>query len=212
MNEEYNPLDYDNLTKHCVRELMTREPVTLPVERFSGSGVYALFYRGSIPFYASLYSPEAQVPIYVGKAVPPGARKGAILNKRSYALHGRIMEHMRSLGAADNLFVGDFLCRYLVVTPLWIAMAERFLIEHYRPLWNVWVDGFGNHPPGKGRPAGEISWWDALHPGREWAALLRQTRTQPQAIDHVAAYFKLPAEVAKMTEQVLEQEGDNAEG
>jgi len=203
MSEEYNPLDYENLTKNCVQELMGRDPVALPVERFSGSGVYALFYVGKLDFYGSLTSGD---PIYVGKAVPPGARKGASSGKRSYSLHGRITEHVRSIEAAANLDLDDFTARYLVVTPLWITMAERFLIEHYRPLWNVWIDGFGNHPPGRGRPAGEISWWDALHPGREWAKLLRQTRTQEQAVARVRAYFEHPAEVEVMTERVLRQQ------
>jgi hypothetical protein len=36
----------------------------------------------------------------------------------------------------------DFRCRYLTVVPTWITQAERFLIEHYSPIWNVCVDGF----------------------------------------------------------------------
>jgi len=208
MAEEYNPLDYDNLTKNCVQELMTRGPFIFPMARFQGSGVYALFYTGGLAFYSSLRSPDAVLPIYVGKAVPPGARKGLSGGTRSFSLFGRLTEHMHSIGSAVNLEVADFLCRYLVVTPLWITMAERFLIEHYRPLWNVWIDGFGNHPPGKGRPAGEISWWDALHPGREWATLLRQTRSQAEASRRVEDFFNLPNEVAKATEQALGQDGD----
>lgn len=71
---EYNPLDYDNLTLNCVRELMSRGPYTLPFQHpFPGAGVYALFYTGDLPTYTLLRSPEAAQPIYVGKAVPPGA-------------------------------------------------------------------------------------------------------------------------------------------
>jgi Eco29kI-like restriction endonuclease len=204
MPEEYNPLDYENLTRNCVQELMTRGPFTLPVDRFSGSGVYALFYTGELEFYAPLRSLDAVVPIYVGKAVPPGARKGLATAGGSFSLFGRLAEHFRSIESASNLQSSEFLCRYLAVTPLWITMAERFLIEHYRPLWNVWIDGFGNHPPGRGRPAGEISWWDALHPGREWAMLLRQTRSQEQAIERVRAYYGRPREVRQATETVLQ--------
>lgn len=61
-------------------------------------------------------------------------------------------------------------------------MAERFLIEHYRPVWNLCIEGFGLHDPGKGRHAGEVPWWDALHPGRSWAAKLRQTKTVNEAL------------------------------
>ncbi len=68
-------------------------------------------------------------------------------------------------------------------------MAERFLVEHYQPLWNVHLDGFGNHNPGKGRHKGEITWWDALHEGRPWAAALSKTRTRPDAEQRVVAYL-----------------------
>lgn len=64
-------------------------------------------------------------------------------------------------------------------------MAERFLIEHYLPLWNIGMDGFGNHDPGSGRHAGEITWWDALHPGRPWAKKLSQTKTPASAQAHL---------------------------
>lgn len=214
---EYNPLDYGNLTKHCVQELMTRGPYRLPPEReFAGAGVYALFYVGPLDCYAKIRSPDALWPIYVGKAVPSGARKGgrgkpaadklysaqfirdampgsAATAFRGMgaekALYGRLSEHAKSISAADNLSLDDFLCRYLVVTPLWITMAERFLIEHYRPVWNVCMEGFGNHDPGAGRYQGEITWWDALHPGRAWASKLRQTRAQNNALSRLSAFM-----------------------
>lgn len=194
-HREYNPLDYDNLTKGCVEELMRRGPYPLPLtERFTGAGVYALFYNGTFAPYALIRSPKADRPIYVGKAVPPGARKGALLGKdvRGADLSKRITEHVESIRAASNLRIEDFRCRYLVVTPLWITMAERFLIEHYRPLWNVCIEGFGIHDPGSGRHQGEISWWDALHPGRAFAKNLRQTRTTEHAAARVNEFVKSP--------------------
>ena len=42
---------------------------------FKLAGVYALFYKGSLDLYRPIRSPKADWPIYVGKAVPPGARK-----------------------------------------------------------------------------------------------------------------------------------------
>ena len=45
-------------------------------------------------------------------------------------------------------------------------MAERFLIEHFRPIWNVVLDGFGNHDPGKGRTAMKRPRWDSSHAGK----------------------------------------------
>lgn len=190
----YDPLDYSNLTASVVRELMQRDAVPLPPpQSFPGPGVYALFYNGGFQPYASLSSPDWDKPIYVGKAVLPGARKGlAAADMEHPSLYKRLREHSESIQAATNLDVNDFRCRYLVVIPLWITMAERFLIEHYRPPWNVCVEGFGLHNPGAGRHEGEISWWDALHPGRPWARNLRQVRTQEDAIAHLSRHLANP--------------------
>lgn len=187
---EYNPLDYTNLTKSCVEELMRRGPFPLPLsERFAGSGVYALFYSGDFAPYAAISSNGASCPIYVGKAIPPGGRKGAKSSKTYYSLFNRIRQHVKSIDATPSLHVEDFTCRFLVVTPLWITMAERFLLEHYRPIWNVVLDGFGNHDPGSGRYEGEITWWDALHPGRDWALKLQQTRSNADAEKRLRDFF-----------------------
>lgn len=187
----YNPLDYDNLTINLVRELMGREAVLLPLpQKFDGPGVYALFYHGSFGPYSAFCSPEALAPIYVGKAVPPGARKGGgEVNENAPTLYQRIRQHVGSIDAAKNLSIADFSCRYLTVVPLWITMAERFLIEHYRPLWNVCIEGFGIHDPGKGRHAGEISWWDTLHPGRPWVKKLLQTKSTEDAIERIDRFM-----------------------
>ena len=54
--DEYNPLDYQNLTRHCVDELMRRGPFELPLKQdFFGAGVYALFYTGNDPIYAKVH-------------------------------------------------------------------------------------------------------------------------------------------------------------
>jgi Eco29kI restriction endonuclease len=44
-----------------------------------------------------------------------------------------------------------------------------FLIKLNQPLWNVAMDGFGNHDPGRGRYEQAKSDWDVIHPGRTWA-------------------------------------------
>ena len=189
--KEYNPLDYANLTRNCVEQLMMQGPFDLPLDdSFIGAGVYALFYRGDAKIYSKVRSPEGVCPIYVGKAVPPGGRKGGVSPENARPLFGRLTEHTNSIDAASNLRIADFFCRYLVVTPLWITMAERFLLEHYKPVWNVCIEGFGNHDPGKGRHAGEITWWDALHPGRQWAEKLRANRTKQDAEDRLSAFLR----------------------
>ncbi len=182
---EYNPLDYENLARNCVEELMRRGPWALDevvARAFEGAGVYALFYAGDFPAYWGERPPEGARPIYVGKAVPSGARKGQASDPGS-PLWGRLREHHGSIAAAHStLRTADFLCRYLAVTPIWITMAERLLIESFQPVWNVCIEGFGNHDPGSGRHRGEVPWWDALHPGRPWAARLRQTRSAADAL------------------------------
>jgi len=189
---EYNPLDYGNLTVNLVRELMSRGPYPLPpAEAFAGAGVYALFYTGAVDYYGRVASPECDQPIYVGKAVPRGARKGIRggTSTPGHPLFDRLREHGRSIAAGAELDLADFKCRYLVVTPLWITMAERFLIENFQPIWNLCLDGFGNHPQGSGRQRQEVSWWDALHPGRTAASALRQTRTRSDALRQLGDWY-----------------------
>lgn len=109
--------------------------------------------------------------IYVGKAVPLGARKGGVgsLSSPRCELWNRLKQHAKSIEAAGNLRVADFTCRYLVVVPVWIPLAERFLVAHFKPLWNLAIDGFGNHDPGAGRRGMKRPCWDIVHPGRHWA-------------------------------------------
>ena len=75
------------------------------------------------------------------------------------------------------------------MVPVWITLAERFLIDHYKPVWNLRLDGFGNHDPGAGRRQGEASWWDTLLPGPTWAAELRVVKTRDQARERVTQFF-----------------------
>lgn len=76
----YNPLDYDNLGQSVADALLARVVVPLaPLAPFAGAGVYALYYTGDLELYAPLarrnQAGRFALPIYVGKAVPSGARK-----------------------------------------------------------------------------------------------------------------------------------------
>ena len=114
-------------------------------------------------------------PIYVGKAVPAGARKGGfgLGADPGQVLYKRLAEHAASIEQAHNIDLADFRCRFLVVDDIWIPLAESLLIEMYLPLWNRKIDGFGNHDPGKGRYNQQKSAWDLIHPGRPWAEKLQ---------------------------------------
>jgi hypothetical protein len=48
-------------------------------------------------------------------------------------------------------------------------LGETLLIAKFKPLWNMSIEGFGNHDPGAGRYGGLRPLWDVLHPGRAWA-------------------------------------------
>ncbi len=141
--------------------------VLLPSEDFDGAGVYTLHYIGGFLAYANL---GENTPIYVGKADPPGRRQGRrASNSSATVLYRRLLHHAESIESADNLHLQDFRCRWLVLDPVWVGLAEQVLIAEYQPLWNVSVDGFGNNDPGRGRWNQRRSQWDTLHPGRQWA-------------------------------------------
>jgi hypothetical protein len=171
----FNPLDMENLAVSIANALLTTEPTPMSeLTAFNGAGVYAIYYLGPPNFYAKLTTAtvdESAVPIYVGKAVPKGGRKGVAVEHgtKSKALSARLGEHARSITQATDFDITDFSCRWLVVEPIWIPLGESVLIARFAPVWNVIVDGFGNHDPGSGRINGVRSRWDTLHPGRPWA-------------------------------------------
>jgi hypothetical protein len=183
-SEVYDPLNYDNIARSVVTALFERPLQPLPPSRFAGSGVYALYYQGDFPAYARLTWDPGSEPIYVGKAIPAGARKGGQSEKPSEGgeLFGRLCEHAESVRAAENLALDHFRCRHLVVLPVWVPLAERFLIAHYKPLWNTAIEGFGNHDPGSGRSSMRRPRWDLVHPGRPWATRLRAAETAQEVL------------------------------
>lgn len=175
MTEPFNPLAMPSLAESIVARMIETEPTPLDsVPQFIGAGIYAIYYRGSFAAYELLAGANEDawtVPIYVGKAVNPGSRRGSdIAPRATAALTRRIREHASSARAAINLDINNFVVRWLVVEDIWIPLGESALIGRHRPVWNALVDGFGNHVPGTGRRNGLRSRWDTLHPGRSWAA------------------------------------------
>ena len=192
----YNPLDKTNLGASVASALLGQElHVLAELSRFHGAGVYALYYHGKFAAYANVCSikGEIEMPIYVGKAVPAGARKGEVgLNDDpGEVLYKRLKEHADSIRLAENLRIEDFSCRYLVVDDIWIPLGEALVIAKFSPLWNNLIDGFGNHDPGKGRYAGLRPRWDTLHPGRKWASKCQErTETLEQIEREVTTHLK----------------------
>lgn len=179
----YDPLHEDNLARSVVGALEREAPCALGnIEQFEGAGIYAIYYTGSNRLYRPIAGQpdDLSQPIYVGKAVRAGSRKGQVSSGSTTALRHRLDEHRMSIEAATNLQIDDFWFRALVVSSIWIAPAESMMIARYQPVWNVIADGFGNHDPGEGRRGTKKSRWDTLHPGRAWATKLsphRESRT-----------------------------------
>ena len=195
MSELFNPLDMHNLAASIVARLEEIEPVPLArLAQFDGAGIYALYYTGGFPAYALLAgrnAPRCTEPIYIGKAVPSGSRRGIAVAARSRALHKRVNDHAKSIRAAENLDIADFLVRWLVMEDIWIPLGESAMIRRHAPVWNAILDGFGNHDPGKGRINGVRSKWDTLHPGRPWAVKFPPNPESPAAVSQeVTEYLR----------------------
>lgn len=165
----YNPLDKEKLGESVANALLAAPLSPLPPAPFEGAGVYALYYHGPFAAYSRLNHSES--PIYIGKAVPIGARKGHLLleSAKGTSLFQRLRDHSESIDQV-GLDRKHFQCRHLVVDDIWIPLGESLLIRRFRPVWNVLLEGFGNHDPGGRRVKGAISRWDTVHPGRPWVA------------------------------------------
>ncbi|HEX4119471.1 MAG TPA: Eco29kI family restriction endonuclease [Verrucomicrobiae bacterium] len=177
----YNPTDPDTFAEAIGNKLIVQDEQPLSgfeSFRFYGSGLYALYYKGSFDAYAPIR--ETATPIYVGKADPP---KGAKTPKeQGDKLWSRLKEHRDSIkevedycgkmGIKGNLKLRDFAFRYLVTASGWQIAAEGHLIALFRPVWNKEtsvVQGIGKHGDASETRANERSRWDTLHPGRDWA-------------------------------------------
>ncbi len=141
----YNPLDKKNLGI-SVAEAMLNAPISPlpPSERFIGAGIYAIYYIGDFQPYAPIAERNRDerfdAPIYIGKAIPAGARRGGGLGVTTGpVLFRRLNEHAQSINQASNLELSDFFCRYLVVDDIWIPLGESLLIESFAPVWNSTV-------------------------------------------------------------------------
>jgi hypothetical protein len=140
------------------------------LERFYGSGVYAIYYNGNFSAYSGITKREH--PIYVGKADPadPAAKTAMEQGDR---LANRLNDHRKNIAKAETtLRLEDFDYRAIVVQTGWQTAAEDYLIHLFKPIWNSEVGisyGFGKHGDDPGTRANLRSPWDTLHPGRDWA-------------------------------------------
>jgi hypothetical protein len=189
----YNPLDKLNLGKSVAEALLNQPDHPMAeIPPFEGAGIYVIYYKGNYPLYAPIKeanADELRWPIYIGKAIPSGGRRGANVfsTTKGRWLTGRLAEHRESIAAAEaaspeNIKVEEFRVKYLIVDDIWIPLGESLLIATFKPLWNRVLDGFGNHDPGAGRYNGLRPLWDVLHPGRGWAM---KCRDRPEPVEEI---------------------------
>lgn len=149
--------EFCNLNFHSLTQL----------PNFEGAGVYAIYLSNSSNSsnssnteYEDIVYPNE--PIYVGKAVPEGWRLGRLSKPITKKLKSRLGEHKRSIDTV-GLSSKNFICRFAILENAGldlISVLESALIRKYTPLWNSYIDGFGNHDPGKGRYEQAPSEWD----------------------------------------------------
>ncbi len=223
-DKPYNPLQKKNLAESIVRAILDQEPQPMSLtDDLGGAGVYIIYYTGG----SALYEPVAkknvegryEQPIYIGKAIPKGGRKGGFTDDDS-AMHGkalrdRIGQHHASIDEAENLKIGDFSFRALVVDEIFIPLGENMLIEQFRPVWNLVIDGFGNKDPGKRRKDQYRSAWDVLHPGRKFAEKLGENPIAPgKYVESLTTFYetgKIVKPKKPPTASGVEQDNDESE-
>ena len=186
--QKFSSRRFNKVIKNAIK-FLERSPLhSLNFQKFSGSGVYALYYLGN--FYSELVEEPSQIcinPIYIGKAVPTGWRTARVKHdNESTNLYKRLREHITNIDYVNNLNLEDFSCRYVTVDPDLIAPLEAEMIRRYQPLWNSVIDGFGNHNVGKTRFDQAKSEWDILHPGRPWVENMRgKSPTFEQVVEKI---------------------------
>jgi len=169
-----------------------RKPLA-SLERFYGSGVYAVYYNGKFPAYTGISKREH--PIYVGKADPADpASKTAM--EQGDRLSNRLNEHRKNITKASaTLRLEDFEYRALVVQTGWQTTAEDYLIQLFKPIWNNEVGicyGFGKHGDDPGTRANLRSPWDTLHPGRDWAhrdPKMKDARPKERIVEDISKHL-----------------------
>lgn len=140
----FDPTNPETAGRSVALALIAQDKVPLSrIARTYGSGVYAIYYVGDHPAYATVSRTET--PIYVGKADPKGA-DARTSREQGPQLYGRLADHRRMIKtvgeyASKNslphpLNIEDFLCRRLVCATNAQLVAERHLINTFRPIWN----------------------------------------------------------------------------
>jgi hypothetical protein len=177
----FDPADPKTVGRMVSIALIAQPLVPLAdVQPVYGSGVYAIYYRGTHPLYMAISGSET--PIYVGKA-DPANDDASTTREQGAKLTARLSEHAGTIATAEAyaaklpahlsaLCLADFVCRRLVCATNAQLVAEKHLIRTFWPIWNsetkaCW--GMSKHGDAATTRANKRSPWDVVHPGRLWA-------------------------------------------
>lgn len=189
----FDPSDPSVIGKLIARTLLASPLHMLDdLDKFYGSGVYALYYTGNFIAYRPISNKD--IPVYVGK-VDPKSSKAINPEEQGVKLWNRLVgDHAKNLGKVKNLSSSDFRCRYLVVKSAWQNTAEKYLIDWFKPVWNDEMKvcfGIGKHGDSVDTRANTNSPWDTLHPGRAWAETMPPNSLSPEEIiDAVLDHYR----------------------
>ena len=160
----YDPMGTENITAAICLELERQPliPLDPEIDRFEGSGLYAIYYSGNnLPLYKRLKN--TNIPVYVGQALSYNSQTGmAIVAVRP--LWERIRDHRKSIEGAGLL--GEFSVRLLCLPDVHADLGENGIRLFYRPVWNAILRGFGSKEQGSSTRKSKRSPWDTVHPGR----------------------------------------------
>lgn len=200
--KSFDPANPDTAGQLVALALLAQEKVPLGrIARAYGSGVYAIYYQGNHPAYAPLARTET--PLYVGKADPKSA-DARTPREQGPQLFSRLSDHRRmiktvSAHALDHslpnpLRIEHFTCRRLVCATNAQLVAERHLINAFKPIWNSEVGiafGISKHGDDAKTRANKRSPWDVLHPGRKWAAATKEDQaSESEILSAIRAHLK----------------------
>jgi len=170
------------------------------LERFYGSGVYAIYYRGKFAAYEPLA--KADHPIYVGKADPDNKLATTPIEQGD-KLWVRLHEHRKvieKVKASETLDIADFHCRFLVVQTGYQLAAEAALIEYFKPIWNketAVCHGIAMHGDDSSTRKNRRAPWHTLHPGVKWAWKKTKREVDGETVEMSVENQYSPEEILK---------------
>ena len=132
MTDYYDPLTWENLMAGLVAHFERQPRMSLTaVDTVRGPGIYVLFYNGTYSAYAPISG--TLKPIYAGKAVPEGARKGTVKKNAGQTALTTLNTDPLLLFRSGLLWLNDFclitMRRFGIRSLMGLATIRRARIE-----------------------------------------------------------------------------------